>query len=119
MGLIASLVTFVIGALVGGLGIYVGAAVVAGKQDYEKAVWTAVIGSLVWTLVGTFFGWIPLLGPILTLGAYLTVVNIQYPGGWIKAAGITLIAWVTLVVVFTLLGPFGLDVFSGVGVPGV
>jgi len=119
MGLITSLITFVIGALVGGLGIYVGAQLITGKGSYEQAVTAAIIGALVWTLVGTFLGWIPLLGPILTFGAYLAVLNVFYPGGWIDAAGIAIVAWIVLVAVFTVLGPLGLGVFSGVGVPGV
>lgn len=119
MGLIASLVTFVIGALVGGFGIYVGAQLIADEGTYEQAVTVAIIGALVWTLVGTFIGRIPLLGPVLTLGAYLTVLNLSYSGGWVEAAGIAIVAWVVLVAVFTVLGPVGLGLFSAVGVPGI
>jgi len=39
------------------------------------------------------------LGPLLALIAYLAVVNWQYPGGWIKAAGIALFAAVASLVV--------------------
>jgi len=119
MGLITGLVTFVVGVLVGGIGIYVGAELVGGGSSYEKAVTAAIFGSLVWALVGTFFGWIPLLGPALTFVAYLGVLNVMYDGGWVEAAAIAVVAWLTLVVVFTVLGPLGLGVFSGVGVPGV
>ncbi|QPV63518.1 hypothetical protein I7X12_02465 [Halosimplex litoreum] len=119
MGLVTGLITFVVGVLVGGVGIYVGAELVGDGGSYEKAVTTAIFGSLVWALVGTFFGWVPLLGPILTFLAYLGVLNVMYEGGWVEAAAIAVVAWLTLVVVFTLLGPLGLGVFSGVGVPGV
>jgi len=119
MGLVSSLLTFVVGVLVGGLGIYVGAALIAGGGSYEKAVTTAIVGALVWALVGTFFGWVPLLGPALTLVAYLAVLNVAYPGGWVEAAGIAIVAWLTLVLVFAVLGPLGLGVFSAVGVPWV
>lgn len=119
MGLITGLITFVIGALVGGLGIYAGGQVIAGEGTYERAVTAAIFGSVVWVVVGTFFGGIPLLGPVVTLLAYLAVLNAFYPGGWVDAAGIAVVAWLTLVVAFTLLGPLGLGLFSGVGVPGV
>lgn len=119
MGLVASLVTFLIGALVGGLGIYIGAALIAGRGDYEHAVWTAIIGSFVWAVVGTLFGWIPLLGPGLTLIAYLVVISWRYGVGLVQAAGIALVAWLALLGVFLLLSPVGLDIFTGVGVPGV
>jgi len=42
------------------------------------------------------------LGPLLALIAYLAVVNWQYPGGWIKAAGIALFAAVASLVVLYL-----------------
>ncbi|WP_436909714.1 hypothetical protein [Halosimplex marinum] len=119
MGLVTGLITFVVGVLVGGLGIYVGAELLGGGGSYERAVTAAILGSLVWTVVGAVFGGIPLLGPVVTFVAYLGVLNVMYDGGWVEAAGIAVVAWLTLVVVFTVLGPLGLGVFSGVGVPGV
>jgi hypothetical protein len=119
MGLISGLVTFVIGALVGGAGIYVGGRLIAGEGDYEGAVTTAIIGSLVWVVVGTVFGWIPLLGPVLTFLAYLAVLNVAYSGGWVEAAGIALVAWLTLAVAFSVLGLIGLGGLNVVGVPWV
>jgi hypothetical protein len=119
MALVESLVTFVVGVFVGGFGIHVGAALIAGEIDYGRAVWTAVGGALVWTLVGSLFGGIPLLGPLLTFGAYLAVLRLRYAGGWVTAGGIALVAWATLVAAYAVLGPFGLGVFDPVGVPFV
>ncbi|WP_436927366.1 hypothetical protein [Halosimplex amylolyticum] len=119
MGLVTGLITFVVGVLVGGFGIYVGAELIAGGGSFEKAVTAAILGSVVWAVVGTFFGWIPLLGPILTFVAYLAVLNVAYSGGWVEALAIAVVAWLTLVVVFAVLGPLGLGVFSAVGVPWV
>jgi len=119
MALFESLVTFVIGLFVGGFGIYVGAALIAGEADYESAVWTALAGAVVWTVVGTLFGGIPLLGSVLTFGAYLAVLRLRYSGGWVTAGGIALVAWATLVAVYAVLGPLGLGVFDPVGVPFV
>ncbi|MFC7138858.1 hypothetical protein ACFQMA_03280 [Halosimplex aquaticum] len=119
MGLVTAFVTFVVGVLVGGFGIYVGAELIADGGSFEKAVTAAIIGSVVWAVVGAFFGWIPLLGPLLTFVAYLAVLNVTYSGGWVEALGIAVVAWLTLAVVFTVLGPLGLGVFSAVGVPWV
>lgn len=118
MGLVTGLITFVVGALVGGVGIYVGGVLVTGEGGYERAVTTALIGAVVWTVVGTFVGFIPLVGPILTFAAYLAVLQLAYPGGWAEAIGIAVVAWLTLVVVFLFLGPL-IGGFDAVGVPGV
>jgi hypothetical protein len=118
MGLISGLVTFVLGALVGGFGIYVGARLVAGSGSYAEAVTTALVGAVVWALVGTFFGWVPFLGPVVTLLAYLTVLKLAVGVSWLEAAAIALVAWATVFAVFLVLGPL-LGVFNAVGVPGI
>lgn len=113
---IGSLVVFVVSLLVGGLGIYVGSQLVANRGDFRTAVWTALFGSLGWTVVALLVGWIPvlgdLLGLLLGLGVYLTIVTVQYDVDWVEAAAITLVAWVSVVVVGTFLGPIGV-----VGIP--
>jgi hypothetical protein len=119
MGIIDSLVGFVVSLLVGGFGIYAGARVVVGETDYSHAVVTALVGAVVWAVVGTFLGWIPLLGLLLTLGAYVAVVNWRYPGGWVAAAGIALVAWLASLVVIAVLSVLGLGSLSAFGVPGV
>ncbi len=118
MGLVSGLVTFVLGALVGGFGIYVGARLVAGSGSYAEAVTTALVGAVVWALVGTFFGWVPFLGPVVTLLAYLTVLKLAVGVSWLEAAAIALVAWATVFAVFLVLGPL-LGVFNAVGVPGI
>lgn len=116
--LLGSLVTFVIGLLVGGLGIYVGAQLVTGKGDFWTAVWTALFGSLGWALAMLLVGWIPflggLLGTLLGLAVYLTIVAIQYNVDWVEAAAIAFVAWVAVLVVRFFLGPL-----MGRGVVGV
>lgn len=98
------------------VGIYVGARVVAGVEDYGHVIVTALIGAIVWVVVAFFFGWIPLLGPLLALLAYIAVINTRYPGGWIHAIAISLIA--SLVVLYVL-GSLGIAAFDAFGVPGV
>jgi len=103
MALLDSIVLFVVSLLVGALGIYVGARVVSDVDDYSHAIVTALVGAIVWTVVATLVGWIPLLGPLLALLAYVGVINYQYPGGWGNAIVIALIAWIAAVIVVVVL----------------
>lgn len=119
MALLESLIVFVVSLLVGGLGIYAGSRVFTNSRSYERALVTALLGAVVWAIAGFFVGWIPLLGPLLVLIAYLAVVNWQYPGGWTTAAGIALVAWVTSAVVIYALAALNVIAVEAVGVPGV
>jgi len=116
---LGTIVTFVVSLLVGGLGIYVGARVLTGEGDFEHAVWTALFGALGWAVVSLLVGWIPFLGGLLAtvlgLVVYLGIINARYPGGWVNAAGIALVAWLASVIVLTLLSPL----LGGVGALGV
>ena len=118
MALLDSLVVFVVSLLVGALGIYVGARVITDQEDYTYAIVTALIGAIIWAIVGFLFGWIPLLGPLLTLIAYVAVINYRYPGGWGNAVLISLIAWVASLIVLYVLALVGIGAFEAVGVPG-
>ena len=118
MALIDSILVFVVSLLIGALGIYVGARVVADHDDYTYAIVTALIGAIVWVVVAFFLGWIPFLGPLLALLAYVTVINARYPGGWVNAIAIALIAWLASVVVLYVLAVLGFATFEAVGVPG-
>jgi steroid 5-alpha reductase family enzyme len=119
MGIISSLVVFVVSLLVGALGIYIGARFIADADDYSYAVVSALIASLVWVIVAFFLGWIPFLGPLLALLAYIAVINTRYSGGWLDAVGIALIAWIASLVVLYVLSAVGLTAFDAVGVPGL
>ncbi len=117
--MIESLVVFIVSLLIGALGIYLGAKFIVDSEDYSYAVITALIGAVVWAVVGFFFGWIPLLGPLLVFVAYLAVINARYPGGWVDAAAITIVAWISVLVVLYVLAVIGVTGFEAVGVPGV
>jgi len=117
--MIDTIIVFVASLLIGALGIYAGAKVIVDTEDYGYAIVTALIGALVWGVVGFFFGWIPLLGPALVLIAYLAVINARYPGGWVQAAAITLVAWLSVLIVLYVLAFAGITTFDAVGVPGV
>ncbi|WP_247728460.1 hypothetical protein [Halovivax limisalsi] len=113
-----SLIVFAISLLIGALGIYLGAKVIVDVEDYTYAIVTALIGAIVWAVVGFFLGWIPLLGPALVLLSYLAVVNWRYPGGWVQAATITLLAWISVLAVLYVLAVLGITGFEAAGVPG-
>ncbi|WP_435195433.1 hypothetical protein [Natronomonas sp. EA1] len=119
MALLDSLVVFIVSLLIGGLGIHVGASILARGDDYSHAVVTAAFGALVWAIAGTLFGGIPLLGPLITLLAYLTVIRWRYGVGWLTAGGIALIGWVAAVVVLSVLGILGVADLSATGIPRV
>lgn len=112
------LVVFVVSALIGGLGIYVGGRVITGRGDYGHAVITALLGALVWAVTGALFGDVRLLGPVLTLLAYVAVVKWRYRAGWLEAGGIALVAWIAALVVLSLLAFAGATGFDAIGVPG-
>jgi hypothetical protein len=112
---VGSIVAFLVALLVGGLAIYISARVVADVDDYSHAVITALIGALAWALTS----WIPLIGPILALVAWVWVINWRYPGGWVNAAIIGAVAWLSALVIIFILNRL-LDLGVGAfGVPGV
>lgn len=113
-----TIVVFVVGLIVGSLGIYLGAKVIVDVEDFTYAVVTALIASIVWAIVAFFVGWIPFLGPLLALIIYVAVLNWRYPGGWGEAIGIALIAWVASLVVLYVLSMVGVTTPDAVGVPG-
>jgi hypothetical protein len=114
-----SLVTFVVSLLVGGLGVYVGASVLADEDDYGHAVVTALVGALVWAIAAALLRWIPLVGPFVGLLAYLAVIKWRYRGGWLTAAGIALVAWIASLAVMSILASAGVGGFDVIGVPGI
>ena len=118
MALIDTIIVFVVSLLIGALGIYVGARVLTHTDDYTYAIVTALIGSIVWAVIAFLLGWIPFLGPLIALVAYLAVINWRYPGGWGSAIGIALVAWVSVLVILYVLALLGLATFQAVGVPG-
>jgi len=114
-----TLVVFAASALVGGVGIYAGGRLLSNARGYEHAVWTALIGALAWAVASALFGWLPLLGTVLTYVVYLGVIKWRYRGGWFTAAGIALVGWLAASLVLELLSAVGLGGFSALGVPRV
>lgn len=117
VAVVDSVVVFVVSALVGGFGIYVGARFLSDVRGYDHAVWTALFGALGWVVASVLFGWLPLVGTALTYLVYLGVIKARYRGGWFTAAGIALTGWLTASLVLELLSWLGYGGFSALGIP--
>ena len=116
---VATAVVFLVSLLLGALGIYVGARVIVGANDFDHAIVTALFGAIVWAVVGYLVGWIPLVGPLVALVAYVGVINWRYSTEWTAAAMIALLAWLVIFVVLYALAAIGVTGFDAVGVPSV
>lgn len=114
MAVIDTVIVFIVSLLIGALGLYVGARVIVDVDDYGHAIVTALVGAIAWAIVS----WIPLIGALVALIVYLAVVNWRYPGGWVDAILITLIAWIAAAAVLYVLSFLGFVSFGAFGVPG-
>ncbi len=115
---VATAIVFLVSLILGAIGIYVGARIIVGADDFDHAIVTALLGAIVWAVVGYLVGWIPLLGPLLALIAYVGVINWRYSTEWTAAAMIGLLAWLTVLAVLYVLAMVGITGFEAVGVPG-
>lgn len=110
---------FLVSLLIGTVAIHLGARLLVDSDiGYRRAVITALAGAIVYTLVGFFFGWIPLLGPLLMLLAWIGIINLMYPGGWGTAAGIGFVAWIVAVLILFALAQLDVVTPEALGVPG-
>jgi hypothetical protein len=119
MALVDAVITAVVSLLVGGLGVYVAANVVASEPSYEHAVWTAGIAAVVWALTGWLFGDIAGVGPLITLLAWVGVIKWRYAVGWVGAAAIGVLAWAAAGVVLWALSRVGVVGIEATGIPNV
>lgn len=118
MSLLDSIVVFLVGLSLGSLAIHIAAKFILGESEIQEALVTALLGAVVWSVVGFLFGWVPLLGPVISLLAWIGLINWRYPGGWMDAASIAFVAWLTVLLILYILAVFDLAAFDAVGVPG-
>lgn len=118
MALIDAAVAFATSLLIGSLAIHIAARLIVGETRFGEAVFTALIGALVWGAATLLFGFIPVLGPLIALIAWIAVINWQYPGGWIDSAILGLVAWVSALIVIYLLTLLGVGSLAALGIPG-
>ncbi len=117
--IISAVFVFLVSLLIGTGAIHLGAQVMIDRDTgFRRAALTALLGAIVYTAVGFFFGWIPLLGPLLMLIAWIGVINWLYPGGWGTAIGVGFIAWIVAVLVLFALATLGIVTPDALGVPG-
>ena len=116
---VGAVFAFVVSLLIGTVAIRFGARIVVDRDTgYRRAAVTALAGAIVWSVFAYFLGWVPLLGPLLTLAAWVGIINWQYEGGWATAVGIGLVAWLVALFVLYLLGAVGVVSFQALGIPG-
>lgn len=119
MAIIDTAVIFLISLVVGTVGIYAGVHLLVDRDvGVVNAALTALLGAVVWGLVSFFVGWLPLVGGLLTLIAWIGVINLRYPGGWGTAIGIGLVAWLVAAAALYALSTVGIVSPSALGVPG-
>lgn len=115
-----TIIVFVVSLLVGSLGIYVGVSLATNEAiGFGGAALTALLGALAWGVVSFFVGWLPLVGALLTLVAWIGAINLRHSGGWGTAALIGFVAWAVASGVLYALAMAGLVSASAVGIPGV
>ena len=110
-------VVFVASLVIGAFGIHVGAMVITNQDEFGKALLTALVAAIVWSVASFFLGDVPYVGPVLTLLAYIAVVKWQYTASWLESGGIALIAWIVGLGVLSLLSIFGIGSLEAVGIP--
>lgn len=117
---IGAVFAFLVSLLVGTFAIRTGARLIVDSDTgYRRAAITALVGAIAWAVVAFFLGWIPLLGPLLALIAWIGIINWRYPGGWGTAAAIGLIAWVVALGVLYVLSIIGVVGLDALGIPGM
>lgn len=119
-GIVSAVLVFLVSLLVGTAAIHLGARLLIDRDTgFRRAAITAVVGAVVYTVLGYFLGFIPLIGPILMLLAWIGVINWMYPGGWVTATGVGIIAWVAAILILFALATIGLVTPEALGIPGV
>lgn len=114
-----SVIVFLLSLLIGAIGVHIGATVLAGTDDFGEALLTALVGAIVWAVLSYAVSWIPILGPLLTLVAYVAVIKWRYNIDWVRAVGVALIAWIVAIGVLVVLARLGINSLNTVGVPRI
>ena len=120
MSAIDAAIIFGLSLLVGTIAILVGVRFILDRDaGIANAALTALIGAAVWAIVSYFVGWIPLIGVLLMLVAWVGVINWRYPGGWGTAASIAIVAWLVAVGIVYAASMLGIVTPDALGIPGI
>ncbi len=116
----SSILVFVVGLLIGGFAIYVGAAVAFKSKDYSHAVLTALLGAIAWAIVNAAFEAVNIQGALSSLVGlvvWIWVIRWRYRVGWLRGALIGLLAWFAVLVTLSILSTVGVSGLGPYGVP--
>jgi cellulose synthase/poly-beta-1,6-N-acetylglucosamine synthase-like glycosyltransferase len=115
-----TIIVFLVSLLIGTLGIYIGVSLATKEAiGFGGAALTALLGALAWGIVSFFLGWLPLVGALLALLAWIGVINIRHTGSWGTAILIGVVAWLVAGAALYALAVVGFVSASAVGIPGV
>lgn len=115
---VSAVSVFIVNLIIGAIGIHTGARLLIDQDTgFGRAVATAFFGAIIWAVVAFFVGWIPILGPILTLIVWIGFVNWQYPGGWGTAIGIVIVSWIVVLIILYILTLINIVGLNAIGVP--
>ena len=118
MPAIDALLVGIVNLIVGTLAIYAGAKLVIDRNaGIGRAAVVALVGALAWAFVAYSLGWLPVVGPLLALLAWIGIINVAYPGGWPTAAAVGFVAWLVAAGVLWAFASVGLVSYGALGVP--
>ncbi|WP_254767019.1 hypothetical protein [Salinilacihabitans rarus] len=119
MSAVDAALIFALSLVVGTVAILVGARLIVDSDaGLGNAVLTALIGAIVWAAASYLVGWIPLLGVVLMLIAWVGIINWRYPGGWGTAVAIGVVAWAVAVAIVYGFSVLGIVAPDALGIPG-
>lgn len=120
MAVADAVLIFLLSLFVGAVAILVGARLIVDAQaGFANATLTAFVGAIVWAASSLLVGWIPIVGVLLMLLAWIAVINWRYPGGWGTAVGIGFVAWIIAVAIVYAFAVVGVITPEALGIPGV
>lgn len=116
-GLLGLLGTFV-GFAVAAVGVYAAEAALFEDGDAFRALGTTALAAVAIALVG----WIPMVGPVLAVVAWLGVLFYRYDDSWVNAVVVGGVSWLVAFAITgvanVFLGLFGSGL-RAVGIPGI
>ena len=117
--LVDSFLVFVVSLVVGSVSVLVGARLMVDEETgWPRAVAVALVGAAPRGVASYLVGWVPVLGPLAILLAWVGAIDPGYPGGWASAA-IGVVAWIVAAAVLYALGTANVIGPDVLGLPGV
>jgi hypothetical protein len=81
-----------------------------GKAKFTDAIWIVVLGTVIGTLISTYFtGWI---ATVILLIIWLALVKHFFDCGWLKALAISIVAVIFFVIIAIILAIIGIVIIS-------